>query len=263
MAAKRKPAKQKGGAPPPGSDEALRSWDRQPGEAASAWAARLEAIDSAALGSDRERIAHGMKLGAARSAVHREAKTAKIRAGIDPTARQGCTSPPTREDRQAAYQRRKARREAERQRVFAEERERQRRQREKELDDLIAQMDRLAKSFGRAAGFAPPPPAPGQRIRNAVARWHSDTDLQRDLGRINKSPEAKKATDDAYRQLNDLLAPVLNSGGDLRQQVKDVVSAWQRKLIRQHHPDRGGSTVAMGAVNEAAGRLSKALENLE
>jgi hypothetical protein len=34
-----------------------------------------------------------------------------------------------------------------------------------------------------------------------------------------------------------------------------LISGWYRRLCRDYHPDRGGSTEAMGVINEAYDRL--------
>jgi hypothetical protein len=44
-----------------------------------------------------------------------------------------------------------------------------------------------------------------------------------------------------------------------RQDLAEQVAAWHRRLAWRHHPDRGGSTEVMQAINDAHDELRQAL----
>jgi hypothetical protein len=49
---------------------------------------------------------------------------------------------------------------------------------------------------------------------------------------------------------------------DVGELVGRVIDSWYRRAAHRHHPDRGGSTVAMQVVNEARDELHAAARQL-
>jgi hypothetical protein len=76
---------------------------------------------------------------------------------------------------------------------------------------------------------------------------------------VGEREESLRTCDRLEASFSVGIFPPEAAGGGKGAQVARVVEKWFRALVRDYHPDRGGSHEAMKAVNDANERLRKAL----